>query len=205
MLLKSSVVSIVNCTTGVQDIGLEWCENLDSKLYQAITAGKGGMHLCRRDLTYQDIVHGGLGMMSITEQYKINRVRVIAGIIEAGYRHEHRWQKAWAKDLLIKDMDRIDPLLSVVLELNNIMKEVGVQMLYKPETGEARWSSQRMKVSLGEDRIMKKIQAQHLVYGGGQRVQWLQQRETNLKVINWYEQVMGRVTNGTAGITVFRK
>jgi len=44
---------------------------------------------------------------------------------------------------------------------------------------------------LGRGQDNEKIQAQHLVYGGGQRVQWLQQRETNLKVINWYEQVMG--------------
>ena len=60
MLLKGSVVSLVNYTAGLQDLGLEWCEDLDKQLYRVITRGRGGMQMCRRDLTYQDVVHGGL-------------------------------------------------------------------------------------------------------------------------------------------------
>jgi len=187
MLLKSSIVSLINYSAGMQEMGMEWCENMDKMLYKAITKGRGGMQMCRRDLTYQDVVYGGLGMMSIAEQYKVNRARVVAGLIEAGSRQQQRGQKAWAKDLLIQDIARREPLLPIIQEFKAIMQQVGVEVIYKPETQEGQWSSQRMKISLGEERIMKHMQPQHLIYGGGQRVKWLQGKETNLRVISWFE------------------
>ncbi len=172
-------------------MGMEWCENMDKTLYRVITKGRWGMQMCRRDLTYHDVMYGGLGMMSIAEQYKVNRARVVAGLIEAGSRQQHRGQQAWAKDLLIQDIARKEPLLPIVQEFKTILKQVGVEVIYKPETQEGQWSSQRMKVSLGEERIMKHMQAQHLIYGRGQRVKWLQGKETNLRVISWFEQNRG--------------
>jgi len=81
MLLRSRVISLFNYTAGVQNLGMEWCQKMDSKLYQAITGGRGGLTYCRKDLIYQNLQQGGLGMISIQDEYKINRVRVIAGLI----------------------------------------------------------------------------------------------------------------------------
>jgi len=63
MLAKGRLVSVWNYTASIQDIGWEFAQEWDSKIYRAITSKEFGA-TCRKDLIYEDVQKGGMGMQS---------------------------------------------------------------------------------------------------------------------------------------------
>ena len=107
-------------------------------------------------------------MISIQEEYKINRIRVMANLIEAGMRQEARGQKAWAKNMILQDMQRAEPLLNITQEAKEIFQELGLQVVYKTETPEQTWQMQRIQ----EEKIKKRVveDKMDLIKGGNLKI-----------------------------------
>jgi len=61
---------------------------LDGKLGNIISKSMGRMTSCRRNLLYEPMELGGLGMVRLQDQYWINRARVMVQLIKAGGRLE---------------------------------------------------------------------------------------------------------------------
>jgi len=51
--------------------------------------------------------------MSVEDQYKVARLKVIAWLIEEGKRQEQRGKKEWAKELIIQELRKEQPVLQV--------------------------------------------------------------------------------------------
>ena len=187
MLIKSKIISAINYTQGVQAIGQQWCQEIDRTIYQAITGGYGGMSRCRREVLYRGVVKGGLGMMSVEDQYKVARLRVIAGLIEAGERQEQRGQKAWAKDLIIQELRKEQPVLQVYKEVKEMMEQLGLEMIYQGPSGEG-WREQRWQSTEKPRKNSKNITAiDMMVHVGSKRIPW-GQHTVSMRTLKWFEE-----------------
>jgi len=95
-LVKGRIVSVWNYTAAVQEIDKEFAVYWDLKIYSAITRSKFGA-TSRKDLLYEPILKGGMGMVSLEDVYKINRCRILAQIMEAAQRQTGRNQVPWVE------------------------------------------------------------------------------------------------------------
>jgi len=98
MLAKGRLVSVWNYTASIQYIGWEFAQEWDSKIYRDITSKEFGA-TCRRDLIYEDVQKGGMGMQSLMDLYQINRCRILSQMMEAAKRQTGRSQTPWVEKL----------------------------------------------------------------------------------------------------------
>ena len=95
-------------------------------IYQTMVKGYGKR---RRDMVYEKDSKGGMGMTHIGEEYKINRLRGITQMVETADRQEGRKQEAWIQKKIMKDLQRTDPYLNVVKEMQEILqKELNIEV-----------------------------------------------------------------------------
>jgi len=186
MLIKSRVISAINYTQGVQAIGQEWCKEIDQCIYQAITQGYGGLARCRREMLYMVVTKGGLGMHSVEDQYKVARLRVIAGLIEAGKRQEQRGQKAWAKELIIQELRKEELVLEVYNEAKLMLTQLGLEVMYQGPTGEG-WRDQRWQAQKEVRKTKKVTPVDIMVNVGNMRIAWGEQ-SVSMRTLKWYEE-----------------
>jgi len=64
MLIKSRVVSVIDYSLGVHNAPMKWVVDLDRRIGNIISKAMGRMANCRRDLLYEPMELGGLGMVS---------------------------------------------------------------------------------------------------------------------------------------------
>jgi len=103
MLAKGRLVSVWNYTAGIQDIGWEFAQEWDSKICRAITSTEFGA-TCRKDLVFEDVQKGGMGMQYFVDLYKINRCRILSQIMEAAKRQSGRGQTPWVERMAMNKL-----------------------------------------------------------------------------------------------------
>jgi len=96
LLAKGRLVSVWHYTASVQDINWEFANEWDTRIYRAITSREFGA-VSRKDLVYEPVKRGGMGMQSLVDLYKINRCRILAQVMEAAKRQRGRGQTPWVE------------------------------------------------------------------------------------------------------------
>ena len=79
-LLKARVISVINYTASVQKIPKRDLEVWETMIYNMLTKSEMGK---RRDLVYLPEEEGGMGMIDVREEYRINRIRGLTQLMES--------------------------------------------------------------------------------------------------------------------------
>ena len=85
LLCKVRVNTVINYTSGSQTINKELLEQWDREIYKILTA-KGNLRGMRKDIVYLKEEKGGAN--NIGEEVRINNLRSISNLLEAGQRQK---------------------------------------------------------------------------------------------------------------------
>jgi len=141
MLAKGRMMSVWNYTAGIQDISVEFAQEWDIKVYRAITSKEFGA-TSRKDLIYEPVVKGGMGMQSLVDLYKVNRCRVLAQVMEAAKRQRGRGQVPWVEKMMMNELNKPEQCMKIYTEIRDILTEMGLAIVRNPNT-DGMWKIQR--------------------------------------------------------------
>ncbi len=195
MLIKSRVVPVINYSLGIHNAPREWCVKLDGKIGSIISKSMGRMTNCRRDLLYEPMEMGGLGMVRLQDQYWKNRARVMVQLIKAGDRMRDRGQEGWIVQMIQEELEMEHSSLDIIRDLKQILGELQVELVCKIGEG-------REKVSKLEQWAYGPRKRERLMgfgeKGEGPRsrgmiieIPWGQEDVINVGVLEWFQQLAG--------------
>jgi len=141
MLAKGRMVSVWNYTASIQEINWEFAQEWDTKIYRALTS-KGFGATSRKDLIYEPVVKGGMGMQSLVDLYKINRCRILAQMMEAAKRQTGRGQIPWVEKMMMNELGKSNQCMKIYSEIRDILTELGLVKVKNANT-EGLWRMQR--------------------------------------------------------------
>ena len=113
---------------------------LDGKIGSIISKSMGRMTNCRRDLLYEPMEMGSLGMVRLQDQYCKNRARVMMQLIKAGDRMRDRGQDGWIVQMIQEELEMEHSSLDIMRNLKQILGELQVELVYKIGKGRERVS-----------------------------------------------------------------
>ena len=84
-LTRGRVVSMWDYTMAIQTMEEDELEEWDKKMAEAILGNRGERRM-RREMLWEEKGRGGLGMVKMTEELKVNRARTMVQIMKGGER-----------------------------------------------------------------------------------------------------------------------
>ena len=140
MLLKARVMSVINYTAAIQKLDEEQLKEWGEMIYKSITRSERSI---RRDMVYERENKGGMGMMDITEEYKVNRLRGLMQMIQTGEAQAGRGQNTWIQEALLEELEEEEPCLEILKEMKDIMIDIGVEWQTTVTESRKPWTEQR--------------------------------------------------------------
>jgi len=88
----------------------------------------------RRDLLYLDTKKGGMGMVKLTEEEHLVKLRLLSQIMQAGDRQRDMGQTPWAQKLLMEELGLPKEQTSkLIAGIKTQLEKLGVEISMKPE------------------------------------------------------------------------
>ncbi len=195
MLIKSRVVSVIDYSLGVHNAPMKWVVDLDRRIGNIISKAMGRMANCRRDLLYEPMELGGLGMVRLQDQYWKNRARVMVQLIKSGERTVDRGQEGWMVQMIREELGMEESSMDVVDDFKSILGKLNMEVIYRAEDGVeqvgklGRWAFQAQKVARhreGKGNVLCMRNS-----GLNTAIPWGKYDTINVAILEWFQQMGG--------------
>jgi len=192
MLIKSRIVSVIDYSLGIHNAPKEWIAKIDSRIGNIISKAMGRMTNCRRDLLYESMEMGGLGMIRLQDQYQKNRARVIVQLIKSGERTKERGQEPWIVNMIREELAMDKPNMDIIMDLKEILDKLKVKMIYREkEEMEQRCKLAKWAYTAGQQSKVVTTNGYKGVYHQGMHIviTWKKVEAINIAILEWFQQL----------------
>jgi len=128
------VVATWAYTTAIQPMeeGELELEVWDKKIAEVILGWSEHHKRMRRGLLYLDTKKGGLGMVKLTEEEELVKLRLLSQIMQEGDRQRDRGQVPWAQKLLMEELEQPKEQTSrLIAGIKTQLEKLGVEISMK--------------------------------------------------------------------------
>jgi len=192
MLIKSRIISVIDYSLGIHNAPNDWICKIDSRIGNIISKAMGRMTNCRRDLLYEPMELGGLGMIRLQDQYVKNRARVLVQLIKSGDRTKERGQEPWIVNMIKEELDMDVPNMDIIEDLKKILSRLKLKMVYREkEEIEQRMKLAKWAYTAGQQGKIATTNGCKDFYHQGMNivVAWKQIEAINIAILEWFQQL----------------